>query len=85
MTEFESATLSAEEKIAEKGKVWSVTRLVSSSPLGLPVDEVYTPSREVMRGCYVYSDKMYNDMYQRSLNDPDAFWTEMSRSIDWMR
>ncbi|EER12936.1 acetyl-coenzyme A synthetase, putative [Perkinsus marinus ATCC 50983] len=70
MTEFESATLSAEEKIAEKG---------------LPVDEVYTPSPEVMRGCYVYSDKMYNDMYQRSLNDPDAFWTEMSRTIDWMR
>ncbi|KAF4677938.1 Acetyl-coenzyme A synthetase 2-like, mitochondrial [Perkinsus chesapeaki] len=71
MTDSEkAATQSAEEKIAEKG---------------LPVDETYSPGPEVLRGSYVYSDQMYNEMYKRSLDDPNGFWTDMSRNIDWIR
>ena len=30
-------------------------------------------------------DAKYQDMYQRSVDDPDGFWGEMGKRIDWMK
>ncbi len=30
-------------------------------------------------------DAKYQDMYQRSIDDPDAFWGEMGKRIDWIK
>lgn len=34
-------------------------------------------------GAYVKSMAQYQEMYDRSLNDSDAFWREQARELDW--
>ena len=34
---------------------------------------------------YIRNQKQYEEMYSRSLSDPDEFWLEMSNSLEWIR
>ncbi len=40
---------------------------------------------ESVGGAYVGSMEQYRLMYERSLKDPEGFWAEMARELDWFR
>ncbi len=53
--------------------------------IGLPVHEVYSPPARVREGALVQSRDEYQRLYDRSINDRDAFWSEMANQyIDWI-
>ena len=41
------------------------------------------PSAETIARAHI-DDAGYQEMYQRSLSDPDGFWAEQGKTIDWM-
>jgi len=45
--------------------------------------DTYPPSAEFKANALVDEAK-YNEMYAASINDPDAFWAEQAKRIDWM-
>ncbi|GMV85762.1 MAG: acetyl-coenzyme A synthetase [Dehalococcoidia bacterium] len=52
---------------------------------GLPVDERYAPPARVSEGALVSSMAEYEALYRRSIEDRDAFWSEMANEhIQWM-
>jgi acetyl-CoA synthetase len=57
---------------------------MSTKEIGLPVDEVYAPPARVSEGALVRSLDDYRALYDRSINDREAFWREMAQTIDWI-
>ncbi len=56
-----------------------------STEIGLPVHESYAPPARVREGALVASRAAYDDLYRRSVEEPDAFWTGMANEfIDWI-
>jgi acetyl-CoA synthetase len=52
--------------------------------VGLPVDEKYAPPARVREGALVASPEEYERLYRRSVEDRDAFWSEMAdQFITW--
>ncbi|MCZ0812866.1 MAG: acetate--CoA ligase [Pseudomonadota bacterium] len=47
-------------------------------------DKIYPPSKEFAAGAHVDADR-YEDLYAASINDPEAFWAEHGKRIDWMK
>jgi acetyl-CoA synthetase len=45
--------------------------------------KLYAVSKEWAERAYVDAEK-YRDMYRRSIDDPDGFWREQARRIDWL-
>ncbi|MBE0611973.1 MAG: acetate--CoA ligase, partial [Dehalococcoidia bacterium] len=53
--------------------------------VGLPVDEKYAPPARVSEGALVSTMAEYEALYRRSIDDRDAFWSEMAnKHITWM-
>ncbi|MCO5200418.1 MAG: acetate--CoA ligase [Chloroflexi bacterium] len=53
--------------------------------VGLPVDERYAPPARVSEGALVSSMAEYEALYRRSIDDRDAFWSEMAnKHLTWM-
>lgn len=53
--------------------------------IGLPVDEVYQPPARVREGALVQSMEEYQQLYERSINDREGFWSEMAnRYLEWI-
>ena len=46
-------------------------------------DEVYEPSAAFKERAHISSMEEYEEMYQRSVEDPEAFWDEQADRIDW--
>ena len=46
--------------------------------------KIYPVPAEWKARAYV-DDARYRDMYQRSVNDPDGFWAEQAKRIDWTK
>jgi acetyl-CoA synthetase len=46
-------------------------------------DTVYPPSNALAEASHADNDK-YQEMYEASVADPDAFWAEHGKRIDWM-
>ncbi|MGC8946959.1 MAG: acetyl-coenzyme A synthetase N-terminal domain-containing protein, partial [Anaerolineae bacterium] len=44
--------------------------------------EVYYPSPEVLERAYI---KDYPSLYQRAMQDLEAFWAERAEELDWYR
>jgi acetyl-CoA synthetase len=40
---------------------------------------------ESVGGAYVASMDQYREMYERSIRDPEGFWGEVARELDWFR
>ena len=56
-----------------------------TTEIGLPTTETYAPAARVAAGAHVPTLSAYRELYDRSINDRDAFWTEMANaSVDWM-
>ncbi|MGJ3262957.1 MAG: acetate--CoA ligase [Salinarimonas sp.] len=47
-------------------------------------DKIYEVSRDWAERAWVDADK-YREMYEASISDPDAFWGEHGKRIDWYR
>lgn len=45
----------------------------------------YPPSEEFAKNAYVSSREQFDDMYKRSIEDPDGFWGEMAEELDWFK
>ncbi len=53
--------------------------------IGLPVDERYPPPERVQSKAHIKSRQAWDEMYRRSIEDVDAFWSEMAREhLQWM-
>jgi acetyl-CoA synthetase len=47
-------------------------------------DLLFEPSAEIRARTYVTPEK-YTEMYARSLSDPDGFWAEQAKRLDWVK
>ena len=43
------------------------------------------PVRDAVREAALIDNAGYEEMYRRSIDDPDGFWAEQGRTIDWIR
>ncbi|MCP5086607.1 MAG: acetate--CoA ligase [Rhodobacteraceae bacterium] len=46
--------------------------------------DLYPPSAEFAANAHIDAAK-YEEMYQASINDPDAFWGEAAKRLDWIK
>ena len=46
-------------------------------------EKIYPVSAQWAQGAFINEAK-YKDMYARSVSDPDGFWGEQGKRIDWM-
>jgi acetyl-CoA synthetase len=51
----------------------------------LSESRVFPPSAEASRGAHVKSMAEYEALYQRAAEDPEGFWAEEARRLDWMQ
>jgi len=47
-------------------------------------DTTYPPSAEMAAGAHVDAAG-YDEMYAKSINDPDGFWADQGKRIDWIK
>ena len=47
-------------------------------------DTLFQPSAALAQSAHVDAAK-YAEMYQQSINDPDAFWGEHGKRVDWIK
>ncbi len=45
--------------------------------------ELYNPPSSVSDGAWIKNMDKYREMYERSINDPDAFWAEQAEQFIW--
>ena len=46
---------------------------------------VFNPPEELKRSAYIKNLDEYKRIYQRSIDDPEAFWGELAKQLDWYR
>jgi acetyl-CoA synthetase len=46
---------------------------------------VFKPSKELSKQAYIKSMAEYKKIYQKSIDDPEAFWGEMALQLDWFK
>jgi len=46
-------------------------------------DQLYPPSKEFVANAHI-NDAQYKEMYEASIADPDAFWGEQGKRLDWV-
>ena len=45
--------------------------------------KVYPPTAEASANAHVSSLEQYRELYDRSINDPEGFWTEQAERLHW--
>jgi len=45
----------------------------------------FPPSRAIKANAYITSFEQYQQMWERSLSDPDGFWLEQAKNISWFK
>ncbi len=45
----------------------------------------FPPSPEFSKEAYIKSQKEYEDLYRRSIQDPERFWSEQAETLHWYR
>ena len=45
----------------------------------------YPAKKNIQERSYLKGMKEYQDLYQRSLKDPEAFWLEAAKNLDWFQ
>ena len=45
--------------------------------------QTFAPPKSVQENAWVKSDQEFKEMWEKSINDPDAFWLEQAKSLDW--
>jgi acetyl-CoA synthetase len=45
---------------------------------------LFPPSDDFVRNALINSETQYNELYQRSIQDPEGFWSELAKSeLHW--
>ncbi|MBO6883856.1 MAG: acetyl-coenzyme A synthetase, partial [Marivita sp.] len=47
-------------------------------------DTTYPPSKEMAENAHINASR-YEEMYARSVSDPEGFWAEQAQRLDWMK
>ncbi|MFT5515046.1 MAG: acetyl-CoA synthetase [Rhodothermales bacterium] len=47
------------------------------------MSELFEPSKEFSHGAHVGSRSAYDALYRQSIDDPDTFWADQSKRIEW--
>ena len=47
-------------------------------------DKTYAPAKSLTETAHINEAK-YDEMYAASVKDPDGFWSEHARRIDWIK
>ena len=56
-----------------------------ATEMALPTTEVYSPPARVSAGALVSSMEQYEELYRRSIEDRDGFWSEMANEqLQWI-
>ncbi|WP_425057140.1 acetyl-coenzyme A synthetase N-terminal domain-containing protein, partial [Rhodovulum bhavnagarense] len=50
----------------------------------LELDQTYAPRADFSRSAHVDAAK-YDEMYRASITDPEGFWGEHGKRLDWIR
>jgi len=58
-------------------------KTVSTSSL-LQENRTFPPSSEVVKRAYINAEQ-YKQMYERSIKEPDKFWLEQCRTLEWFK
>lgn len=70
---------------------------IRSQKGGAPVEEaktitsmmeekrVFNPPEEIRQNAYIKSLDEYQEIYRRSIDDPEGFWGEMAEQLDWYK
>ncbi len=58
-------------------------KTVSTSSL-LQENRTFPPSPEVVKRAYI-NQEQYQKMYERSVQQPDAFWLEQASTLEWFK
>ncbi|MBT7470257.1 MAG: acetate--CoA ligase [Candidatus Cloacimonetes bacterium] len=45
----------------------------------------FPPSDEMRKGAHISSEKQYQEMWERSIKDPDGFWLEQAEDLHWFK
>ena len=45
----------------------------------------FPPPASIQSNAYVSSEEQYQQMWERSINDPDGFWLEQAKTLDWFK
>ncbi len=45
----------------------------------------FKASEEFIKNAHIKSEEEYNKLYKQSIEDPDTFWTEVSKNITWFK
>ncbi|MBA3958341.1 MAG: acetate--CoA ligase [Parachlamydiaceae bacterium] len=45
----------------------------------------FPPSAETSRNALIGSNAIYTEMYEQSIRDPETFWLEQAKSLDWFQ
>ncbi|GAI21743.1 unnamed protein product [marine sediment metagenome] len=48
-------------------------------------NRVFSPPQELSRNAYIKSLDEYQKIYQKSVEDPEAFWGEAAEQLDWYK
>ena len=46
---------------------------------------VFNPPEEIRQNAYIKSLDEYQEIYRRSIDDPEGFWGEMAEQLDWYK
>ncbi|MBN1288930.1 MAG: acetate--CoA ligase [Actinobacteria bacterium] len=58
--------------------------MADNETAGQKVEKIYPPE-ELSKNAHIKSFDEYKKMYDRSINDTDAFWSEMAEGLDWFK
>ena len=45
----------------------------------------FPPPAAISAGAYINSPQQYQQMWEKSLNDPDGFWLEQAKRLTWFK
>ena len=48
-------------------------------------NRTFPPPAKVKKNAYISSMKQYNQMWKKSIDDPDGFWLEQAQSLHWFK
>lgn len=43
----------------------------------------WTPPEELRKACHISSKEQYDEMYKRSIDDPEGFWGDIANQFHW--
>jgi len=45
----------------------------------------FPPPASIKANAYIISTEQYQQMWEKSINDPDSFWLEQAKTLSWFK